>query len=460
MASTSVVITDYKRQIPGSLSEDRKTWLFPQINSINAHRKKTEWRIFVKLFHPRDGFDIKTLTDDDFVEILDEYFDNKPMAGGIYAYIAVSSKIEGGKVRDVVPTVVKEGKNKGRANATNVFCQALRDALGLHNKQLKKAVNEHPAAAGKTERFPPMLATMLKDLKEPVPWANGVFVQRKYNGVRVVTSMDVCVNDDGSEYDCVIMYSRRKQLYPGFQYMKDELMQALKFYWEEGTHLYLDGEVYKHGMALQDISGYARREDKPTDVHIDYMVYDCFIPEKPDLKYSERKKILEELFSNFTHFKHVKQVETWKVSTEEDATKLYERFYREEGFEGAMVRLDVPYRYSLNEYHSKVLLKMKPAYDHEFEVVGWETGEKGKAAEALMIICQTEEGKHFPVTPAMEIPDRIALAKKMALVEADGKTHFENHWKGKKIIVVFDEWSKDKVPQRARTELKERPKGT
>jgi hypothetical protein len=59
----------------------------------------------------------------------------------------------------------------------------------------------------------------------------------------------------------------------------------------------------------------------------------------------------------------------------------------------------------------------------------------------------------FPVTPAMELPERIILAKKMAIIEENGKTHFENNYLGKMLIVYFDEKSIDGLPQRARTKM-------
>jgi hypothetical protein len=118
-----------------------------------------------------------------------------------------------------------------------------------------------------------------------------------------------------------------------------------------------------------------------------------------------------------------------------------------------MVRLDGPYILSTNDYRSPYLFKIKPSLDGEFEVVGWEVGLRGKAAGALMIICKTAEGTQFPVTPAMEISYRMALAEKMSIVEPNGLTHFTNHWLGKMIIVTFDEYSSTMVPQRARTKL-------
>jgi ATP-dependent DNA ligase len=451
MAASALYIRDYHKEIPGNLSPDRKTWLFPQINSKNAHGKVTEWRICVKLFKHREDIVLPAVPEDAFMILDDSYFDNKPLPDDFRGWIKVDSRIAGGEIKKSVPTIVHKGKNPGKVSATNVFCQALRDAYGLHNKQLKKAVT-HARAVTAAERYPPMLAQVLKDLKTPIKIGPDhiVYVQRKYNGVRTVTTLDC--SEAAVAADCVpIMYSRRKLLYPGFQYIKDELKPVLEMYWSEQRQIYLDGEIYKHGVALQDISGQARRESQPGDVHYDYMIYDCFIANEPGLKYSERKKILDEIFENF-ELKYCKPVETFDADSHEEVDELYKVFL-EEGFEGAMVRLDEPYRYSYNEYHSRILLKMKPTHDAEYTIAGWETGEKGKAAEALMIICQTADGKKFPVTPAMEIPDRIALARKMKSIEENGKTHFENHWAGKPLIVYYDELSKDNVPQRARTKM-------
>lgn len=451
MASTSIYIRDYRKEVPGVLDLERLTWNFPPIESINAHKKKTFWRIYVKIFKMRPDIKLPEIPEDAFIVIADEFFDSKPLDPTLYAWINVDSGIEGGKIKKSIPTIVKSGKNLGKASATNVWTQALRDAYGIYNKQMKKSVSG-AAKITTTELFPPMLAQILKDQKNPPRVDDNIplYVQRKYNGVRTVTTLE-CTVIDGVETYTPIMYSRRKNLYPGFAYIKAELLPALTMFWEEGRKLYLDGEIYMHGEPLQDISGYSRREDQIGDKKYDYMIYDCFIPDEPKLIYTERKKILDDIFSEFK-FEHAKAVETFETHSMEEINELY-KIFLEEGFEGAMVRVDTTYHYSYNERHSKVLLKMKPTYDSEMEIVGFTTGEKGKAAEALMIICQTEDGKKFPVTPAMELPDRIALAKKMNEIEPNGKTHFENQWLGRKIIIEYDEKSKDNVPQRARTRL-------
>lgn len=460
MTSTNTFIRDYRKEIPGSLSDDRLTWSFPMVESVNTNGKKMFWKIYVRCI------DSTIKESDQFIPINDAFFDSKPMAANLKGWINVDSGLVGMKVRKTIPTVIHKGLNSDKTNATNVFTQALRDAYGQYNKHAKKAFSgttvateaktDKPVESTQTTEFlPPMLAQILKDqkVKPKISPEHPLYVQRKYNGVRTVTTLQVDTKDDITTYT-VVMYSRRKNLYPGFEYIKAELLPVLKEYWLTGQKLYLDGEIYKHGAALQDISGQARRDDKEKEESTekyDYMIYDCFDANKPELIYSERKDILDAVFGSH-NLTYAKYVETFECTTYEEIDAHYNDFLKE-GFEGAMVRLDAKYNWSYNERHSKVLLKMKPTYDAEFEVVGMSAEGKGKAAGCLMIICKTTMGKQFPVTPAMELIDRKALAEKMKVVEPNGKTHFDNHWLGKPLIVYYDELSKDKLPQRARTKL-------
>lgn len=443
MASTSITITDYRTQIPGELSDDKTVYCFPQINSINNRTgKNTIWRIIVRLYRYVDDE-----RRSEFVEILDEYFDNKPMPAEIYGWIKVISKIEGGKVRDTDPTIVLKGKNPGRANATNVFCQTLRDALGLHNKQLQKT---HSAEQNtRVQLLPPMLATLKEDLREPVDYSQPQFVQRKFNGVRAVAVIEPGDDDQGT----VIMYSRRRKAYPGFKYIKEELYPMLLWARQKNSAIvYFDGEIYKHGESLQRISGLARKETSEDDLRVEYHVYDCFIPDKPSLLYPERKAILEEIFAAAGNTAYVKPVETVRVRGDAEANELYQR-YVAEGYEGAIMRRNLPYRYSFNDYHSTHLLKIKPTYDDEFELVGFTEGKKGKAKGALMLIFKTAKGFEFNVTPKGEINKRKELYEKMSEIEPNGKTHFENNYLGTMMTVEYAELSSDGVPQQSRTDM-------
>lgn len=468
MAGKQITIRDYKTQVPGTLSDDGSTWLFPQINSVNSHGKKTEWRIHVRAYmgsaSPTDP-----PTDNAFILIRNatyDLFDNATRVSidatgalrPIYGWIKVESRIGDGPVRTSAPTYVTKGKNAKASSATTPFCQAIRDAYGLHNKQLRKAVKEAGEGVD-TVRYPPMLAKVAK--YEKLDFTQPIFVQPKYNGVRTVTTLGYI--DGDKEQPTVIMYSRRGITYPGFDHIKKELLPILTNYWRGDMKIYLDGEMYKHGVPLQDISGAARREN--TDgvapvVTCDYMVYDCFIVDKDGnapLIYSERKKILDALFDRYQkQLVYTKPVPTFKVPDTAAIDELYAKFLTEK-YEGAMIRLDRPYKYSHNDHHSSILLKKKPTLDAEFTITRWETGLKGKAAGALMIVCVTAEGTEFPVTPAMELPDRMALTKKMSEPDPTPAnplaTYFDTHYKGKPLIVYFDEKSKSGTPQRARTKM-------
>jgi len=464
MSSVSVNVTDYRKQIPGHLDESRLTWYFPVINSINANNRKIFWQIKVRLFAASPV--TPTEKSDQFAPILDEYFDSKPIP--FYGWCKVDSGVVGGKTRDSSVTVVASGKNLGRKNATNAFTQALRDSYGKYLKQVNKA--SEPTVAS-VQLYPPMLASLYSAPPQgsspqgsspqgsspqgsSLDFQKPVYVQRKYDGIRAVATYEIgSVRDDlGNPVPFVIFYSRSKKIFQGFNYIREQLVTGLREMHQRGIQLYLDGEMYKYGMPLQDISGYARREDKPVDIRVDFMVYDVFIPDKPDMLYSERKAILEQFFQEFGPFESVKPVETFTAEDEQTIKKLYARFL-EEGYEGAIIRPDTPYVYSKAGYRGKNLLKLKPTLDAEFKIVGYETGAKGKASEALMFVCETDSGIQFSVTPAMELQERIQLAKRMAEPSPQDPHHtlFETDYLGKQLIVMFDEWSRDRVPQRART---------
>lgn len=452
MAAKSVVINDYRRQLPGKIDPDDPTvYMFDQITSEHSHGKKTYWRIIVRLVvdHGKPT--------ERFLPILDEYFDSKTtLPAGASAWLKVLSKTgDDGKIRDVTPDIVSEGKNIGKANQTNAFTQGLRDALSRHNAQLKKTKSQTATPdVESTDTFrlyPPMLAQDRKNVKKRLDFSEETYAQPKYNGVRVVSVM----NDNGD----VLLYSRKRNIYPSFGYIEADLAPIFNYYYDEysadetyGGTLYLDGEIYRHGVNLQDIAGVARNEQKALTLH--YYLYDLFIPEHPQLTYPERKRLFDALAAKFPSPEHVRYAETHRVDNEEALNALYRRF-RAEGFEGAMVRPPRSYRYSYNDYHSENLLKMKPKEDAEFTIVGYTAGKKGKSAGTLIMEVQTDAGVGFTVTMGKNITIEQAkeFYRKMGEIEDNGKTHFENRYLGKKLNVEYEELSKDGVPLRAKTTM-------
>jgi ATP-dependent DNA ligase len=248
-------------------------------------------------------------------------------------------------------------------------------------------------------------------------------------------------------------YSRTITLFPGPEVIHAELRGPLS----QHPNLFLDGEFYADGIKLQDINSVVRRLTGSTqyDSLITYRVYDCFVANGDEITpepFSQRLTRLNEFFAANPQLTRVRPVPQTPVTTEAEATALYTK-YLAEGYEGAMIRLDTPYESRPNNYHSKTLLKMKPTLDAEFELIGWETAQKGRAADALMLVCVAvaPDGtrREFRVTPAMPLAERVELAARMP-------EEFDTKWRGKFITVQFASWSKDHVPQQPRTLMQTR----
>lgn len=446
MSSVSVVIRDYKTQIPGSLVG--KMWVFPKIVATNAKEAEINWVISVGLIPAGtdlskcDINDLKTF--EKFLIDPSPYFDNKTDTPA-WAFHKVDSwqttmkNGKPGKIKASQPTIVMTGKSLKSINATNSFQQALRDALSLYNKKQQKS-QEH-TLDGRI-LFPPMLANKYEFDNPLVVKSESVFesktksktestkwVQRKYNGLRCM----MCLGLSGN----VIQYSRKAKEF-NIKHLAEEVSAIFKKY----PDIYLDGELFKAGMPLEDISGIAR--NSASVIKLDYIIYDLYVPSEPDMKYSGRLELLKSIFTKTTEY--CKLTTTYEVHSEEEIGSLYRDFIKE-GYEGAMVRLDEPYVHSYNDYHSNVLLKIKPTFDAEFKLIDYTEGTKGKGKGQIMFICETAEGKTFDVTPAMEIDKRTALYSKLQSTPG----LFEKQLKGHMLVIEFDEYTKDKIPSRART---------
>ncbi len=417
MTSNYQHVTDFE-SLPGHLVAG--TWEFPEI-TIEGKRT-SKWQVVVSALTPNGSR-----------ANIFPCLKNAP--GPEHGRIDVRSYVvkangANGKVREAVPTVVTTGKNIGKATETNAVCQAMRDAYGLY---LKRANASEATAL-------PMLAQVYSG--QELPWP--VHVQYKYDGVRVTACGD-------------ILRSRTGLPYPKLEVIKAEC-KAILAQLPPGTCL--DGELYCHGASLQDISGAAR--GGKTTVALKYYIYDLFLMDAVpasalvdtavSMPYSKRRELLESCKVG----EHCVIAPTFVAANKEALDKLYAAALVDK-YEGVMIRLDVPYEHGNNGYHSPALLKYKPCFDAEFALVGFSTGKKGKAAAALMLICvvrtKTGENKEFSITPAMELEDRIALARRMGAIEANGKTHFDNQYAGRPLIVHYDDISNDGVPLRARTKM-------
>jgi len=443
--------------------------VFPTIEYESSRKAKLSWTIQVQLLCGKDK---------KFIPITPEVFDLPDLKDCQGVISVISKQIA---VRKVVPTFVDKGKNLGKKNATNAFTQALREALSKYNKQQTKTspATAHEETEDAAEKDlvaikypPPQLLKAMKSDNHPEgveltsdDYEKGVVVQPKLNGVRYVTSV---------RGDKIVFYSRSGREYPTtntphiFSELKDMVQTAKQAVSQNDTQaesqndilgwinkpFNLDGELYKHGLSLNVISGQARGAKVAGE--LEYHVYDIFFPDEIekgiDIPYSMRAERLQMFFNTAAH-PHIKMVQSYPAHSLQEIKTLTVRFLLE-NYEGAVARKnDAGYRYSIGNYHSSNVLKVKPLYDDEFPVIGFTEG-KGKDTGAIIFICQVPlkdslnpNDREFSVVPrdmTYEVRKQLfkCLSKKTDSNALDSnETIFDITLKGLPITVEYAERS-------------------
>jgi ATP-dependent DNA ligase len=270
----------------------------------------------------------------------------------------------------------------------------------------------------------------------PAAFAEGVDVQRKLNGVRLVAHL--------LPGEKVGLYSRTSAAYPGLETIRegvlgllaeapavpDDLLRTPPGCAPSGRSLaerrdlyarapvYLDGEVYLHGRDLCWISGQARKAGD--EGLLEFHVFDCFFPlakaAGEELPSTCRQAYLARLFAGPAAPREapmVRRVENFEARDREELDSLVARFLAE-GYEGAVVRKACAgYVYGLNNYHSSGVLKVKPLADDEFTVVGYEAGRRGKDEGAVIWVCEAlpVDGRAAPARFTV-VPKNMSYAQR------------------------------------------------
>lgn len=174
-------------------------------------------------------------------------------------------------------------------------------------------------------------------------------------------------------------------------------------YFKNHPDVVLDGELYKHGKSLQQISGAARLEKNAYDCDwLQYYIYDIMDPNKV---FRERIKDLvslaKELKIGFDPYRHFEEGELQmqivpqvKVTGYDNIMALHNK-YVEEGWEGVVVRdPDAVYKFGAR---GNAMIKFKMYKDDCFKVIGIEPGLRG--AEDMVFILETKSGITFKAKP-------------------------------------------------------------
>ena len=197
-------------------------------------------------------------------------------------------------------------------------------------------------------------------------------------------------------------------------------------FFKNNPNIILDGELYKHGKSLQQISGAARMEKTADGCDwLEYYIYDVMEPKPFSERLQTLNRISLELNLGFDPNRvwsdndlRVQMVPQEKVSGKENIIALHDK-YVAEGWEGCVVR--DPNGLYKNGGRGSEMIKFKMYQDAEFEITGISEGLRD---EDMCFTLKTENGIEFKAKPmgSRELKDQYRqdideLIGKMATVK-------------------------------------------
>lgn len=463
MSSSHQNIINEDNKPPGNIYKN-KYWTFPKIKKEITRgnvSKFSEWIIIVELYEY-----------DKIIDLSEDYFNNSLLQDDKYnaLYYTISGDQDGKKTTSK-STNISTGKNIGKKNQTNVFTQALMDARSKYNKKLNEYSNSQCSDnidnnddinnqnddkccsnEQKIKMYAPMLLHIYEDKRIDFT-KDYYYIQKKSDGLRAL-------------YNNEIMWSRQKKIFPKKDYIIYELSKMLKevFYVNgneiDNSKLYLDGELYKHGVPLEEINSIARsRSNKET---LEYHIFDVFYP-SIKMTYNDRLSLLNTMFqTGANQLKYIKLVETHQVHNENDIKKLYKYYVENNKYEGLVIRSGLGL-YNLSGGRSYDVLKIKKRIDEDMVLISYTASKTGKEKDAIIFIvdpCIKDykekldrkelkkilSGKEFNVVPNWTIQKRKELFYKLE----DNPDIFDKLYYGASIRIQFDCYSQKGIPLRAK----------
>jgi ATP-dependent DNA ligase len=342
-----------------------------------------------------------------------------------------------GKIVRTEATIVSKGKNIGKSNETTYLEQALFEAKSKWVQKIKKeqyspkeneTLSNNIKSTKEEYKFRPMLAhTYTKKSSEPE-----YISQPKLDGIR----MNV-MNANGE----MKFVSRTGKPIENFLDLKSIFIMN-----KIPENIILDGEFGCFGkkpiISFQEVTGIVKRKKgtlSSKEIYIDYVLYDLYDTNNPNMPFDLRWKLLEKIHKYITggYKTNIKLCckELVYVKTKEEIDNALES-YLKEGYEGLMLR--VPTGIYENDKRSKNLLKYKKFCDSEYKIVDFKEG-RGNDSKTIIFVCETSEGKTFAARPAMT---REKRTKMYETAIKDPKEFI-----GKMLTVKYFELSPDNIPR-------------
>jgi ATP-dependent DNA ligase len=331
---------------------------------------------------------------------------------------------------------ITEGKNIGKSNETDHYTQALSEAESKLAKKINEGyvfnINSVPEfREDKHGVKKPMLAIKFNADKCNFP----ALVQPKLNGLRCEAKIGI--EQDGLfgiKQTCILTSREGNRI--NLPHIEEEIKYILKGFGE----YVLDGEIYCHGMKLQDINSAARKPNHNTH-KLKLHIYDIKLEEPQYIRIHLLEVNFQSQIDN-SKLKHLEIVDTVIVK---DALEVIETAseYMLDGYEGAMVR-DYNATYQFGK-RTKYLQKVKNIIIKDFLLVDIiESGNDTYEGEPIaMFLCKNDNNSlTFKVTPQATKQERYEYLK------------YKNRYIGRYIEVTFRERTKDDKPFHANGKIK------
>lgn len=470
----------------GALNSAGDTYVFPMINGNDSANKARQWQIFVRVVKDGARVEAKASSGSSWdpeketaCKILLDFFTGAALPPGLIAEYWSETGMKSGVIQRTSPTYIDKVTNKGKKNQRNQFQKALILARKRYNDRLSQKATVDDGAVVDRKYFP-----MLAQSEDYIKYITyPCCVQPKLDGVRAVMFVgnssgaqpvddlaSIVADDIGIIPDepadaadaaveiadnkvnhKIIVYSRHvKEL--AAPTVANLLADILPSHSLDNESLYLDGELYKHGVSLQKITGNARTlraSDDDTEA-LDYYVFDCFYPSKMDMPFEQRNKILDKVFSDISKdtnaSAHIKRVPCRNAANADEMQKIYAKFL-EEKYEGAILRnYRGKYLGNVREVgtRSKDMVKKKERRAEEFKIINFKAGEKGKSAGSITWILETKDGYPFKTT----YKDLDIAAQKKIYQEC--LTDFAGKYQGKMMTVEYQDITDKGAPKFAK----------
>jgi DNA ligase-1 len=319
-------------------------------------------------------------------------------------------------------------KNVGKSNETTAAQQAINEAVSRWTEQVERE-DYHMDIEQSGKQLRPMLARDYTKVGHQVDWSKGWCVQPKLDGLRLVYGKRYN-NSLGWEF-----LSRKGETYR-VDHLTEELTRYATIIQEMGYDLRgVDGEIYVHGMPLNEINSRAKKYQRGLTEELEYHIFDLVMDE---VDFGDRWIIIRTAFEIYENKygeypKLLKRVGLHNCTDELDM-KEYHKEYAAHGYEGIMLR-NYKSLYHMAD-RPACLYKYKEFQEAEFKIIDVWEDNNGNA----MFRCANPNGhgdayQVFDCTPKRTHKERKKILQEKSL------------YIGKWLTVKFQAWTEYGVPE-------------